>query len=487
MSFEKKLNPLIYAVRIRVVAKYLGQLLIAVGIVSIVPLSVSLVYSEYLSSIRYFIVVLGTLSVGAAMSRMRGVERVENNEALVISALVFLAVPLIMVYPVMSYDIGFTDALFETVSAITTTGLTTVGVIEGSGDSFLFSRAWMQWYGGLGIVVLSVALLVGPGSAARRLARIGGERESLISGTRVHAQRVLSVYVTLTVIGIMALWMTGLDWRTSLLHALAGVSTGGFSTFDDNMAGFGNWISQAVLMILALAGAISLALYHPAYYRAWRELTGHLELKGIVATSLVVIGLLAFCMLMSDYEALRILEHAPLMALSAQTGAGFSSLSVESLDPASKLVLIVSMFIGGGVGSTAGGIKILRLLILLRLLQLLIQRACMPAHAVVEPTLADHQLAGREIEHALLIILWFVVVIVLSWLLFLIHGYSPLDSLFDVVSATGTVGLSSGVTSPDLPFLLKAVLCLDMLLGRLEVVALLLVLYPRTWIGRRLD
>ena len=447
----------------------------------------SLVYGEVASGLRYLVVVTGMLATGFVLTRLRAAERVENNEALVITALAFVAVPVVMVYPIMGYGIDFTDALFETVSAITTTGLTTVTAIEGRENSFLFVRAWMQWYGGLGIVVLSVALLVGPGAAARRLARVGAEQD-LISGTRLHARRVLSVYVILTLIGIMALWMSGLDWHTSLLHALAGISTGGFSTFDRNIAGFADWTSQLVLMILALAGAVSLALYHPAYYRTWRELTGHLELKGLVTTSLVVIGCLMFCMLVaSAYRGLPILEHAPLMALSAQTGAGFSTLAVETLDPASKLVLIVSMFIGGGVGSTAGGIKILRLLILLRLLQLLVQRACMATHAVAVPSIAGHRLGSREIEHALLVILWFAVVILLSWFAFLVYGYAPLDSLFDVVSATATVGLSSGVTSTDLPILLKLVLCLDMLLGRLEVVALLLVLYPRTWMGRRLD
>jgi len=91
-----------------------------------------------------------------------------------------------------------------------------------------------------------------------------------------------------------------------------------------------------------------------------------------------------------------------------------------------------------------------------------------------------------EIQEALLIILLFVTVILLSWLPFLCMGYSPLDSLFEVVSATGTVGLSAGVVSPEMPIFLKGILCVDMLLGRLEILAWLLLLYPRTWIGRRL-
>ena len=180
-----------------------------------------------------------------------------------------------------------------------------------------------------------------------------------------------------------------------------------------------------------------------------------------------------------------ILLHAPLVAVSAQTGAGFTSTPIGEMDAASKFVLILSMTAGRGMGSTAGGIKILRLLLLLRLLQLIIRRTCMPSHAVVEPRLGRHRLADREIEHALLIIMLFLIVILLSWFPFLAMGYAPLDSLLEVVSATATVGLSSGITGPELPGFLKGVLCLDMLLGRLEVVALVLVLYPWTWFGKR--
>jgi len=125
------------------------------------------------------------------------------------------------------------------------------------------------------------------------------------------------------------------------------------------------------------------------------------------------------------------------------------------------------------------------LLILLRLLHLMIRRAGMPSHAVVEPYLAGHKLESDDIERALQLILLFIGIMVLSWLPFVFMGYDPLDALFEVASACGTVGLSSGITRPELEPFLKSVLCFDMLAGRLEIVALLVVLYPRNWIGRR--
>ncbi len=119
------------------------------------------------------------------------------------------------------------------------------------------------------------------------------------------------------------------------------------------------------------------------------------------------------------------------------------------LDAGSKLVLIFSMLVGGGVGSTAGGFKLLRLLIAASVFRLILLRTCLPKHAVIEPRLAGRRLQNEELHAALLLIVLFVVVVALSWLPFVAMGYNPLDSLFEVVSATGTVGLSVGLTSAD--------------------------------------
>jgi trk system potassium uptake protein TrkH len=132
-----------------------------------------------------------------------------------------------------------------------------------------------------------------------------------------------------------------------------------------------------------------------------------------------------------------------------------------------------------------GGFKIFRLLILLHVIHLLIMRTGLPSHAVVKSRLGGHSLETEDIQRAMLVILLLILVTLASWLVFVAFGYPPLDALFEVVSATGTVGLTAGITHTDLPVILKTVLGVDMLLGRVEVVALLIVLYPRTWVGKR--
>jgi trk system potassium uptake protein TrkH len=240
-------------------------------------------------------------------------------------------------------------------------------------------------------------------------------------------------------------------------------------------------------MLVSFLGAVSLPLYWRTYHAGWlggvRTLVTDVELRALLITGLLVGSLLTALAWSQGGDSPW--YHGFMMGFSAQTTTGFSTMPVTELDAASKVVMIIAMLIGGSVGSSAGGFKLLRLLILLRMLQLLIRRAGMPSHAVAEPYLAGHKLESDDIVRALQLILLFIGIMVLSWLPFVIMGYDPLDALFEVASACGTVGLSSGITRPELEPFLKSVLCFDMLAGRLEIVALLVVLYPRNWIGRR--
>jgi trk system potassium uptake protein TrkH len=143
------------------------------------------------------------------------------------------------------------------------------------------------------------------------------------------------------------------------------------------------------------------------------------------------------------------------------------------------------MFIGGGLGSTAGGIKIFRLLVTLRAAGLAIVSTRLPTHAVVKLQVSGRNVDQQGLTQALGIIACFLAVTVVSWFAFLLHGHDAIDALFEVASATGTVGLSTGIASPSLAPALKLVLCADMWMGRLEILAVLVLFSRGTWIGRR--
>ena len=475
-----------YAVRPLAILKYFGLLGFVLALMTVVPLAVSLLFGDYHVSLRYAIVVIGIFILSAGLMRLPAPKRLQTNEAMVITALIFLFAPLVMSWPMVASGLGFLDALFESISGVTTTGLTTTATVANKPETFLFARAWMQWVGGLGIVVLSLAVMIQPGLVAKRLGDREDYEEDMIGGTRAHARRVFIVYVALTAVGIVMLGLLNIGWFEAILYCFAAVSTGGFSPHHASLAGLESHPAQAVVTLLSMAGGISLIVYQRVFREGWRVVMNDRQLQGFLIVCLLMTLLLAGSLwLQGGFQWPQALGHGALNALSAQSTAGFSSLNISEIDGASKLLLIFSMFSGGSVGSTAGGIKILRLLILLRLLQLSIQRAAMPQNAVAEMRLGGRRLETDEIQNALCLVLVFIAFIVFSWLPFVVMGHNPLDSLFEVVSAIGTAGLSAGITDPALHPFLKAVLCIDMLLGRLEIFAWLILVSPGTRFGKR--
>lgn len=485
MLLNHKLAPLQRTIRINVVAKYTGQLMVVLGCLTFVPSLVSLYFHDFDITIRYLVVELILFTCGLVFSRLDTPTDIQTNEGMVITSLIFIITPLIMTIPFSGEGLEFVDALFETVSAATTTGLSTVSDLTPMSATFIFSRAYMQWIGGLGIVVLTVALLVQPGMAAKRLIHLD-ETGDLASSTRAYARTILKIYLVLTVLATVLIWIAQGNFFVAITHAFSAVSTGGFSSYNDSLASFDNTPGMIVVTAACLFGALPLLLYHRLSRRDGMGFVTDLQLRAMII--LVIIASFALCslfVLQLNMPWSEALLHAPLLVISAQSTAGFSTLPLAELSNGALLILIFIMFVGGSLGSTAGGIKLLRMLTFIRLMQLIMQRTAVAPHAVIEPRLGKECLEEDEINRALLLILLFIAIIFFSWLAFVIAGYDTLSALFEVVSAAGTVGLSSGITQSDMPDLLKVVLCMDMLLGRLEIIALLVLLYPATWIKLR--
>ena len=478
-------DALSYAARPRVVVRFLGELGLMLALLTAVPLIASVLFGDYAVTWRYAAVIVGLLAASWPLSRLPAPATVQANEALSVTALAFLLAPLVMLFPLQaSSGLGLVDALFEAVSAATTTGLSMVPDPESRSRTFLFARAWMQWYGGLGIAVLSIALLMHQTAVVRRLVEVK-PTDSFVTTTRVHARRVLQVYLVLTALAIGLLWLVGGDFHQALVHALAAVSTGGFSSHADSLASTGSSFAFAVLGF-SLLGAVTL----PLYYTVFREKVSRLRVdtEWLWLLGAVALGALLLIATLHGQQGLALpvaVREGLLLSLSAQTTAGFASLAPAALNDFGQGVLMTQMLVGGSAGSTAGGIKLLHLLIIFRIIQITIRRAGMGAHAVTTPTLFGNPIDNQTLVNALMVAVLFVLTVLLSWLVFLAHGMPPMASLFEVISATGTVGLSSGLTGNELPTLLKLVLCFDMLAGRVEVVALLVALSPGTWIGRR--
>lgn len=402
-------------------------------------------------------------------------------EALALVALAFSLACALAAPAFLALGMAPVDAGFEAVSAITTTGLT---VATGAADwpvSGHFLRAWLQWVAGLAFVAGALALIVGPGVVARRLAAAGmnGDGDWLTS-TRGRARGMLAVYVALTLLGgagAAALASTPLE---GALLTLTAAATGGFSPDAGSLAGEGRAL-QAVIMTVCVLGAVSFpmmlaALRGGGLTRLWRD-------PALRLMACLLAGGVAVVALAGDWRAAATWADAAVMASSALSTAGFSSVDAGAMPAAALAALTALMVVGGDVGSTAGGLKATRLVVALAALRLTVARTRTPPGAVTHLRAMDQRFHTDELAAIAALTLVYAGCAFALWLGFLLADVPALPALFDTVSALSTVGLSAGAITAETPAWLKAGAMAAMLLGRVEFFALIALFSPHVWIG----
>jgi trk system potassium uptake protein TrkH len=399
------------------------------------------------------------------------------NEALVVTGLAYLVFALAGSIPFLPHA-GFADALFESMSGFTTTGLTVVP-LEHLPRSLLFFRAFSQWIGGAGIIILSLVVLAGSGLSWTRLYGLEFGEGKLVGSVFNTARLVFRVYSILTVAGIVALMVTGASPFEALLLALAALSTGGFAPSPDGVANVGGpWLPTALVVLMVL-GAIGLPLYHLARREGLRVLVRDPQVR--LLAILILAGTL-WLWLGADLDFGQ-LTASLFHAASSATTTGFSLSPEANWSQSSKLLTVVLMSIGGATGSTAGGMKLFRLLTALALVRWLVFRYMLPREAHVPLRVGGTVIGRDELAYAFAFMAGYLLVLLLGGLLLTLAGHSALDAVFESASAVGTVGMSVGIANPDAASWVKMLLALEMWIGRLELLPVLVLFYPRTWLG----
>lgn len=371
------------------------------------------------------------------------------------------------------------DACFEAMSAMTSTGLTVASATMEWPVSGHLLRGWLQWVGGFAIAVAGVAVIVGPGETVKRLGRVGLDETDLLSSTRAQGRELLKVYALITVFGVALLLPLLPNWWEALSVGLAAVSTGGFSPRPDSLADYSH-AAQFVTILLCLSTSASLMVYVLALRKGLGQAIGGTNARAMLIAICAGVMLVALINLLSGAMSLGDLHDALLNYVSALTTAGFSAAPVAE-SHALLAILLAAMIVGGGVGSTAGGIKIDRFIMVIRMTSLSLLRMRTPPHALTRLKENGTPVGDERITSLVAVVCCYTMTALLAWIVFLASGEAPLASLFDIISALSTVGLSTGVTGPDLAPHLKVVLAASMFLGRLEFLAVLVVLSPATW------
>jgi trk system potassium uptake protein TrkH len=365
----------------------------------------------------------------------------------------FAGILLAPVYLVSGLDL--TDAVFEGISGITSTGLSRYTTPENLSFPVLFTRSWSQWVGGYAIIALVAAVLSPALKASKDIGAMNVEADD--RDMRKASLITLVAYAVLTVLVVLGLLVTGTDVKNAFLYGLAATPTGGFAPHSDS-AGLLSRPSIVVLSVFFTLSALALTDLTMADGKK-RERVGKLGAVLLAILALTTISAASLRL----FDGLGWFDSA-FTALSAQTTTGFNTAPIDELSTASKSILLMNMFVGGDVGSSGGGVKILRFL----MLGALVLHIAKGAREKFWP--------DDSVRITLCVLVGYALVIALGCVLISLLGTPFLDSLFEITSAVGTVGLSAGVTLEPPNAATIWVLTAGMLLGRTEVLLLALVL-----------
>jgi trk system potassium uptake protein TrkH len=476
----------------RVVLRGVGLVVPTVGLMAVLSLPVAAAFGEWYALWPLGLTALVSFCLGALLHLpFRGAGEAQLRHGLMIAALGWLLVATVGALPfyLISVRVGggpvppygdMASAFFESVSGFTGTGLTMALRPDLLPHILQWWRSFTEWVGGMGVIVLMLALIAGLGVTPRSL-YLAEAREETIHPSVISTVRTMWwIYVLFTLIAVMALWGAGMPLWDALNHAMTGIATGGFSLWPDSIGHYGSLPIELVMLFVMTAGAISFAAHYQALKLGpgvfLRDVQSRFLFGGLVVGT-VLLGL----EIMLRVPAGAAFRGSAFQFFSALTCTGFSTVPLGGWSEAAKLLLILAMVVGGAAGSTAGGIKVMRLVVLVRGVGWRLRRLVSPADALVpfklERTLPWAEAVRRLQEAAVLAFLWLGFLAI--GVVVLLHVNSSLglaDALFEVASAQGNVGLSVGITNPGMPLLGKLVLCFNMWVGRLEIIPVLVLL-----------
>ncbi len=463
----------------RAVFIYLAALLRPLGVGLVLPALVALLAGELLYVAIFAVLALTCFLLGRNTDFK--VIVLDFQEALVVTTAAYLLFAVIAALPFLPVA-PFLDGFFESMSGITTTGLSVVDV-ERLPASLLFFRAYLQWVGGAGIIIISLVMFLEPGKASFQLYTSEFGRENLVGSIFATARLVVRIYFILTVIGFFVFFAVGMTPFDSLLHIMSTVSTGGFSPYRDSMARFGEariGLAEPGVIMFMVLGAITFPLYYTLFKGGWKQFGLDLQVRGLLF-------LIAFTSFLFFYfsSSRPDFVSAFFEAASTVTTTGFSVSDPAAWPETRKFFSAVIMMIGGCSGSSAGGIKIVRLLLLFKIVHWSIRRSMLPSEAKVVCKYGGQPVKQKAIIQTATLFFVYLLLLVFSMFVLSFHGFCVVDSLFESASALGTVGLSAGITSAGLSWGCKLLLIFDMWAGRLEVLSVLLLFYPGTWLWKK--
>ena len=477
--------------RAKIVAGLLGKIVCAFALVMLVPLLYAIIQKEPIY-IAFTIALIITGGVGLLLRYYGDISgHIGAREGfLIVSGTWFLTSLLgALPYWLSGWVPLYLDAVFETVSGLTTTGASIINDVEILPDSLLLWRSLTHWLGGMGIIVLFLVFLTNLGADAVNLFKAespGPTVERVMPRIRHMAIALWKIYVVVTGIQIVLLCFAGMDLFDSVNHSFATMATGGFSTKNSSIKYYDNIYIELIICFFMFFAGGNFGLYYLVWKKGIRRLFQDTEFKlylAIVMGSAITIAL--FLNFQSETDLLTGLRGSLFTVISLMTTTGFATADFDQWPSVAKIILFVLMLLGGCAGSTAGGIKIIRVIILMK-------DAIISLLQSIHPKLVKTiKVDGRPVEFAVLhnilqFFFLYIVVFLVSTILVSATGLVPFDAMSGVIATLSNVGPGFGVIGPTVTFadvhpFAKVVFIIDMLLGRLELFTILVLFHPEFW------
>ena len=475
----------------KMIAYVLGSLLRIEGALMAIPLILSFVYGEGPAQKAFLISVLLCFALGTLIRHREPENKsIYGREGFVVVALSWIVMSLFGAFPFyLSGAIdGFINCFFETVSGFTTTGASILTEIEGLPMSILFWRSFTHWIGGMGILVFMLAILPMGDERSMYLMKAdapGPMVSKLVPKVKSTAKLLYKIYIALTIIEMGLLLLGGMPLFDSVVNSFSTAGTGGFAILNSSIAGYNNAYYEYVITIFMLLFGVNFNLYYLLILRDFKSIWKNEELRYYVVIVIACIVLITgniYNMYPTLESAFR---HAAFQVAAIVTTTGFATANFDLWPEFSKTLIFCLTILGACAGSTGGGIKVSRLIILLKL-------AYREIRHIIHPRSVNLiKLDGYKVEEDVVrgvtgYIVVYVLLLLGSFILISFDNYDFTTSLTSVVTCLGNVGPGFAMVGPVENFSFfsgfsKLVLCMDMLLGRLEIFPIIMLFAPSIW------
>lgn len=496
----------------RIIGYYLGILLLFLAVAMAIPCAVGLVFGEWAPASHYLFVLGLTLMMGVGLCFLRVKPATLNRrQAVAVTALAWIVLSLVASVPLYlsGHYAVWLDSLFDAVSGFTTTGASTILDVDHLSNADNAWRFVMHSIGGLGLIVvaLSLGLFGKRGSASLYIAEGRSEHvvPNIIQTTQFIVKASLFVIIVSTTLLAIIFIIIGMDPVRAVLHAIwisiAGFVTGGFSPMSQSIMYYHSFAAEVVIMLVMIFGAINFTLY--AEIKKGR--VAH-TFKDIELRTMVIWLCIATCVFAASLGTTTGFSRLPamlrrglFMIISAFSNCGFQNITTNQLTSVltsgAFLTLAILMAVGGGMGSTAGGIKLGRIGVITKYILVSIKETLAPdsARVVIDYNHVGRRILTSEVEkEAMVIFVLYTLTYTVGAFVGVAHGYDALQAIFESMQLTSNSGISAGITTAGMPVTLEIFYILQMLAGRIEFMAFLALivgivtsLNPRRWLHKK--